>query len=469
MAEKKKLFLILKHGTALRNFLKTDFLPTLLARDDLEIQVFTPLWNDPGLQAEVNHSRVRLRPMPEYRESSFEKKIIRLHRNSWASRSRLRSYWSERINKRPNAWLLHAAEFLLGALLMIIPEHVWKRWINSASKDEASRELLLREKPDLIFYVNHNQRENSLVKEAQKLGIRTLYFCENWDHLYQWPSNMVHEELLVWGPVVRDLCVRHHQVGRDRVEMVGVPQFDIYVNGKLPDREAFFLEHRLDPNVPLVFFATTSDQDFPYNHEVIDIVLGLNESGKFSKKCQFILRPHPRCDFANYEKYGTRHGVFAQRPGRPAGLADGWNPSYDDMIELAATIRHSDVVICPSSTIIVDAIACDKPVVAIAFDGHREDLDFYLSHRRIFKFELMQDILKFGCFRVAETKDAFLTDFNRYLNDPGTDSAGRQAVRRELCFQVDGGSARRIAEEVLKRLPAESKGTALERQAASTR
>ena len=453
MAEKRKVFLLLKHGTALRNFLKTGFLPTLLAREELEIQVFTPLWNDPGLQAEGRHPRVWLRPMPEYREGSFEKKIIRLHRNSWASRSRLRSYWSERVNKRPKAWLLHAAEFLLGALLMFIPERVWRSWINRASNDTASRELLLREKPDLIFYVNHNQRENSLVKEAQKLGIPTLYFCENWDHLYQWPSNMVHDELLVWGSVVRDLCVRHHQVRSDRIGMVGVPQFDIYVNGELPDRDTFFRQHGLDLKVPLVFFATTSDQDFPYNHEVIDIVLGMNESGKFLKKCQFILRPHPRCDFANYEKYGKRPGIFAQRPGRPAELADGWNPSYDDMIELAATIRHSDVVICPSSTIIVDAIACDKPVVAIAFDGYREDLNFYLSHRRIFKFELMQDILRFGCFQVAESQSAFLRFFNQYLSDPRTDAMGREAVRRELCFKVDGNSARRIAQEVLKRLP----------------
>lgn len=463
MAEAQKLFLILKHGTALRNFLKTDFLPTLLAREDLTIHVFTPLWNDAGLKAELINPRIKLCPMPEYRESSFEKKVIRLHRNSWASRSRLRSYWSERINKRPNAWLLHAAEFLLGAMLMAIPESIWKRWINRASQDSASRDLLVRERPDLVFYVNHNQRENSLVKEAQKLGIPTLYFCENWDHLYQWPSNMVHDELLVWGPVVRDLCVRHHQVGAAQVTMVGVPQFDIYVNGRLPDRETFFSKHGLDLNVPLVFFATTSDQDFPYNHEVIDIVLGMNEAGKFPKRCQFILRPHPRCDFANYEKYGKRPGIFAQRPGRAAGLADGWNPSYDDMIELAATIRHSDVVICPSSTIIVDAIACDKPVVAIAFDGHREDVNFYLSHRRIFKFELMQDILKFGCFKVAEKKDEFLEYFNRYLNDPRADAVGRQSVRRELCFQVDGNSARRIAEELLRRLPAMSEASFVKR------
>ena len=434
MADKRKVFLLLKHGTALRNFLKTDFLPTLLAREDLEIHAFTPVWNDASLQAEIRHPRVKLCPMPDYHESSFEKKIIRLHRNSWASRSRLRSYWSERINKRPKAWLLHAAEFLLGAILMLIPERVWRIWINCASKDKASRELLLREKPDLVFYVNHNQRENSLVKEAQKLGIHTLYFCENWDHLYQWPSNMVHDEVLVWGPIVRELVANHHQMPRSKIGILGVPQFDIYVNGKLPDRETFFREHKLDPNVPLVFFATTSDQDFPYNHEVIEIILGMNESGRFTRKCQFILRPHPRCDFANYEKYGRRPGVYAQPPGRPAQLADGWNPSYDDMAELAATIRHSDIVICPSSTIIVDAIACDKPVVAIAFDGPHEDLNFYLSHRRIFKFELMQDILRLDCFRVSETREQFLRYFNAYLENSARDAEGRKLCRSELLF-----------------------------------
>ncbi|MBV9463571.1 MAG: CDP-glycerol glycerophosphotransferase family protein [Verrucomicrobiae bacterium] len=453
MPKAAKVFLILKHGTALRNFLKTDFLPTLLSRPELEVHVFTPLWNDPSLVEEVANSRVRLRPMPEYREGSWEKKVIRLHRNSWASRSRLRSYWSERFHKRPNAWLLHASEFLLGLAVAPIPEKLWRRWINNASHDEASRALLLKERPDLIFYVNHNQRENSLVKEAQKLGIRTLYFCENWDHLYQWPSNLVHDELLVWGPIVRDLVVKHHQVRWSKITCVGVPQFDVYVNGRLPDRDTFFREHKLDPSVPLVFFATTADEDFPYNHEMIDIVLRMNEAGQFHRRCQFILRPHPRCDFAKYEKYGQRPGVYVQRAGRPAGVADGWNPSVGDMVELASTIRHSDVVICPSSTIIVDAIACDKPVVAIAFDGNHEDLDFYLSHRRIFKFELMQDILRFESFQVAEKQAEFRHFFNQALDEPKVGSVGRQAVRSELCYQVDGQSARRIAEEVLRRLP----------------
>src|SRR5205085_7804888 len=119
---------------------KTDFLPTLLAASDREVHVFTPLSNDPGLMTELSHPRVRLRPMPEYRESSFEKKVIRLHRNSWASRSRLRSYWSERVNKRPKAWILHAAEFLIGLALTPISERVWRGWINKVSHDEASRE-----------------------------------------------------------------------------------------------------------------------------------------------------------------------------------------------------------------------------------------------------------------------------------------------------------------------------------------
>jgi CDP-glycerol glycerophosphotransferase (TagB/SpsB family) len=264
---------------------------------------------------------------------------------------------------------------------------------------------------------------------------------------------------------VRELVVKYHQMSPEKVEIVGVPQFDIYVNGKLPDRQTFFREHELDPDVPLVFFATTSDQDFPYNHEVIEIILEMNRSGQFRKKCQFILRPHPRCDFANYEKYGKLPGVYAQRPGRPARLADGWNPSYEDMIELAATIRHCDIVICPSSTIIVDAIACDKPVVAIAFDGHQEDMDFYQSHRRIFKFELMQDILRYGCFRVAETKDQFLAFFNAYLENRAQDAKGREVCRRELLHRIDGNSARRIAEELLRRLPSMREASFVKREA----
>jgi (2Fe-2S) ferredoxin len=92
-------------------------------------------------------------------------------------------------------------------------------------------------------------------------------------------------------------------------------------------------------------------------------------------------------------------------------------------------------------------------VIAIAFDGYQEELDFYLSHRRIFKFELMQDILKLGCFRVSETKEQFLGCLNACLKDPTQDASGREACRRELLYQVDGNSARRIAKEVLKRLP----------------
>ena len=118
------------------------------------------------------------------------------------------------------------------------------------------------------------------------------------------------------------------------------------------------------------------------------------------------------------------------------------------LTELRDTLLHSDVVINTASTMSLDAVAMDKPVVNIAFDI--EPKVYYKSCRRYYDFDHLQPIVQSGATRTAEGFEEFLSLILRYLDDAGLESLERARLRETMCYKIDGQSAGRVAEYLLR-------------------
>ena len=66
--------------------------------------------------------------------------------------------------------------------------------------------------------------------------------------------------------------------------------------------------------------------------------------------------------------------MIVEKPFKETIVAEGSNvdPSRDNRLHLANTLKHSDVIVNVASTIAIEAAIMDTPVVNIAFDGHDE-------------------------------------------------------------------------------------------------
>jgi CDP-glycerol glycerophosphotransferase (TagB/SpsB family) len=121
----------------------------------------------------------------------------------------------------------------------------------------------------------------------------------------------------------------------------------------------------------------------------------------------------------------------------------------DDMLRLAETMCYSDVIINVFSTIVLDAIAFDTPVVGVAFDG-KTTKDYYDSNRSHYDWTHVKPIVRSGAIRVAYDMDELVDGVNSYLENPSLDAQARMKVRKEQMLGLDGKSSRRAGQAVLR-------------------
>jgi hypothetical protein len=162
------------------------------------------------------------------------------------------------------------------------------------------------------------------------------------------------------------------------------------------------------------------------------------------------MHPNTRGKYLHeFERFKGLPRLHLQPAGRVAKIQDGWDPSSDDMTRLAETMLHSDLVINVASTITLDAIAFDTPVIGIGFEGTTTKR-YPHPYRYYWEYTHFNPVVESGAIRVAYSLNELLQAVNAYLDNPGTDAVGRRKVRTEQIYYLDGKTAVRAGKAVLK-------------------
>jgi CDP-glycerol glycerophosphotransferase (TagB/SpsB family) len=122
--------------------------------------------------------------------------------------------------------------------------------------------------------------------------------------------------------------------------------------------------------------------------------------------------------------------------------------SRDDLRRLYATMKHSDLIVNVTSTVVVDAAFFDTPSICIGY-GLSHPKTHFNSPMRFFEMDHYRYIMDAGATRVVQSAEQLLSDMKMYLADPAVDSAGRQRIAREIGQFNDGRSAERVADAVI--------------------
>ena len=144
-----------------------------------------------------------------------------------------------------------------------------------------------------------------------------------------------------------------------------------------------------------------------------------------------------------YRRFSHSPNLVIQEPGRFSALHDGWDPTQADMINLASTIHHSDVIVNIASTIAIDAAVSNKPVVSVAFGGE-------VSRGVANSSVICSSTATTASLWILRDCEWFIrsTNFGRvrmYLKDPTVDASGRRQLQERLCYNLDGQAGRRAS------------------------
>ncbi len=337
------------------------------------------------------------------------------------------------------------------------------RFIYSRIPDTYGEYLFEHYKPDLLFAPSMFSFEDGrLLRLAKKRGVRTITTSKSWDVLTNKAFTRVQADMiLVQNSFIRDAAITLGDYAPTQVEIVGFVQFDFAADKNLIiPREEFFKKIGADPNKKLILYSTSGDWKNPYDHEVVEGIHAAIVGGALGAPAQILARFHPKYS-SSVERLELPF-LIKYRPCEPSEQVESFDSSAprvypftfgkEDFVDLANTLYYSDVTINTMSSITLDAIAFDKPVILVCHDGIDRSLPYLQSLRRMYDEDHYKVIMESDCTAVSYSMEETVSSIREYLADPTRHASGRTFIREQVLYKLDGKSGVRIGKAVLKHL-----------------
>jgi CDP-Glycerol:Poly(glycerophosphate) glycerophosphotransferase len=299
------------------------------------------------------------------------------------------------------------------------------------------RERAQRERPAIVLANLQMHSIVPFVVASRRYGLPLVGHIASWDHTVG--KGIVARyavRYIVQNDAMRSDLVRHHGIQASRVAVTGWPQTDVF--HRLRPRsefEAILGSLGLDPTRRLVMVMGNTPTNAPFEANFVDRLVAWweeNGRGRFS----LLFRPHPRD-----REWRSR---FAGALSEPDAAVQ--EPSFTDLEALATLLQHCDAVVTNAGTILLDALANDRPAVCTLWDEGGPAGESWAEKN--VSGEHYQPLFDSDAFYRATSFDELVTGLQRALECPGELAEERARVVRLVLGEIDGRAAERVAEAI---------------------
>jgi hypothetical protein len=384
----KKIGVVITDGVGYRNFVMSDFLVEIAKNYD-EINVYSGIpkkcYNDALIP-----KNIKVFELQQYKETRivwFYRKLkevghMYLHRASYGINSNLERGYPKSNSKRS---LIIKLVYKITSVFHSekIIQNYEKLQFNAFRNDKTYLEyhnILKVHLPDQLFFTH--QRPPYLapfLAAAKKLKIQTSAFIFSWDNLAS-KGRMLgpFDAYLVWSKLMKkEISFFYPNTDKSKIKVVGTPQFEPYIlNRYSTTKETFFSKFKLDTQKKIICYSC-ADAGIGANDEIhIRAVLSFIQK---HDNLQLLIRTSPAEDGKRFENLKNEFPEiiwnfpkwFLSREGH----AEAWSqrlPSVEDVIDLKSILMYSNVNVNMLSTMSLDFMIFDKPVINTVF-GHKEN------------------------------------------------------------------------------------------------
>ena len=319
----------------------------------------------------------------------------------------------------------------------------------------AYADIFEKYQPLLLFATDaFSSVDNRLLHEARYRGVTTVSMVRSWDNLTtKGIMRVIPDVLVVGNEILKKEAIRYHGVKENRIAVVGIPHHDRYGSGPKKSWKDFVVTIGGDEKKKLVLYAALGDEQFSdyncFDAEVIDMLVDY-----IPPTHQLLVRFPPALS-VTLDKMQKGDKVLFERPGVAKGGNTGNFTKNElgmrDDDHLIDTLFYADVVISVTTTLLLDAVLCDRPTIVINFNN---SAGVWQSEApsRVLEYIHMQPLLKSGGVRVVSSPGALRAALEEYIKEPATDHEGRVRVRKELAYMYDGKSSERLCNVITKLL-----------------
>lgn len=317
----------------------------------------------------------------------------------------------------------------------------------------AAEKLLVKHKPDAIISTRPvDTMEIELLNAATKLNIHKIMYILSWDNI---TSKGVFPELadsyFTWGKIMNEELKEYYNVKEEQIYTTGVTHFDVHANVRNnPPKNNIWLEDlNLDSKKPYIFFTMSASYYAPNEIDIIEWLSSRIEQNTFGDNMQFIIRPHminlmeekSEKNWIDRLRILVSKRVVVDFPKSDNSLLT-WYMKNDDMLKLSNLINGASVCLNSGSTIAIEAIAFNKPVILTMFDI--EEWPVWASVKRIRDYIHLKKFLSYGAVDVANSLKHMEDLLLEYLNNKNLKEKERKKLLEAECYKVDGLSTDRF-------------------------
>lgn len=309
--------------------------------------------------------------------------------------------------------------------------------------------------PSLLFSTDILDEIDAVFLRTGKVnGIRILGMVRSWDNCYSKGLIKVVPDIILTNneTIAEEIRNVQHMKNVD-IEVVGLPQFDHFINDTKKNKKEFGKEIGADLiSNRLIVFAPAGNILSDTDWQICKILEEAINNKKIMQNIFILVRNHPHHP-ADMSYFENNKNFLIETPGKSF---DGSNPKEAELTNdaskhLSDTLYNADLVIWVATTLGIDAVVYDKPQIAINFDGF-EKKDYYHSVKKYHDEDHMKKMLDLGGVTAVNNPEELIFWINKYLEDSSINRDKRKLMIDQQLWKLDGKSGERIGNFILNEI-----------------
>lgn len=456
----KKLGIVITDGVGFRNFIMSDFITEAAQTfDSVTIYSGLPISAFPVFLPD----KIRVKELEVYVESKpvwFFRKWKEV-----AHLQKYQSFYGMKDNLETGYPSTNSARSLLVKLIYGCTRFIHSDssilWAESLqflffSKNKITQsylKVLKEDQPTHLFFTH--QRPPFLapfLSAAQQLKIPSGTFIFSWDNLAS-KGRMLgsFDYFLVWSQLMQsELLYFYPKVKKDKVKVVGTPQFEPYVMPKYESTpDEFYAKFQLDANLKTICYSCADVSIGGNDSIVIRAIANAIQKNAIATKVQLLVRTSPAEDDSRFKALQEEYPEI--RWNVPKWIltrdnhAETWSqriPSEEDIKDLRSLLEYVDLNINMCSTMSLDFMLFDKPVINTVFGNPENGL---YNDQRFLNFDHYKKVVDSQSVTIAKNETELITQINQALSKPKERTAERKAMIDLQVSEPLKGTSKRIA------------------------
>jgi len=459
-----KLGIVITDGVGYRNFVMSKFLnesslnfDSVIIYSGLPKEAFT---NDPQFQENKNVVIHELGIFQESNKTWFYRKLkevahMTLHRGFYGINSNLKRGYPKSNNKR-NIIIkcIYGISRLFHTEANICTyEKLQFKSFENHPVTQSYLSFLKEDKPDHLFFTHQRPPYLApLLYAANKLDIHTSSFIFSWDNLASKGRMLGNfDYYFVWSALMKkELLHFYPNAEIANVHIVGTPQFEPYViDDYQVSKTTFFKKFNLNLGEKLICYSC-ADAGIGGNDEVhIRGILSYIKK-QSPKTIQLLVRTSPAEDGKRFENLKNEFPEIKWNIPKWVLTRDNhvesWSqrlPSYEDVIDLKSVLSFADVNVNMLSTMSLDFMLFDKPVINTVFGNSKNGL---YDDQKFLNYVHYKYVIESKAVTIAKNEEELHKQLMESLDQPEFRKKYRKdLINLEIGKPLEGTSKRIVA------------------------